>query len=174
VVGVLPTAEEADPERAETAPVDGARQALQRAARLDADRTGAVCGVGEYVDELQLFVARAPRDVGRSDAQLLQPPVHPRHEEEVAGAGLDRAGAGEEQVGDGVSDGADAQLVDRRLGAEQVDEVEGAAAVGFGAVEPAERGRHADSLDRGIAAPASRRAARDATRRAAAVAEAAL
>ena len=95
--------------------------------------------------------ARASNGV-RCHLLALEPLVDPGHEEEIAGAGLDGARAGEEEVRESVANGAQAELVPGVPLPELVDQVEGGTAVVLGVVQPGEGGRRGDGGWHGMAA----------------------
>jgi hypothetical protein len=76
-------------------------------------------------------------------------PVNPRYEQQVAGASLDGAGRREQQIGEGVADSADPQLVARVLLIKERDDFGHFAAIFFRKVHPAEHRRHKAPPQRG-------------------------
>ena len=75
---------------------------------------------------------------GTTDASTLEIQVHPGHQQEVLGSGLDGARPRREQLRKRIAHRSDAQLVARFGLLEETDDIERAAAFAFGVVEPGE------------------------------------
>jgi len=80
-------------------------------------------------------VSRAAQ-VRRAYSLSLQ--VAPGHQQEVLGARLHGAGAGEHEVGEGIAHDADAELIPCVPLPEGVDELQGAAAILLARIKPGE------------------------------------
>src|SRR5512137_3006984 len=87
-------------------PVDVAGQPLQVFLGLFTNDASLIIGFEQGVDQFDLIGARALFDLLRGDTPILQVPIDPRHEEEIARARLDGAGTWEEQVGESIAHAA--------------------------------------------------------------------
>lgn len=76
----------------------------------------------------------------------LEPQEGPRHEQEVAGPGLDRAGPRKEEIRKAVTDGCQPEFVDCRGLPEEVDDAERSAPVPLRVVKPGQRRHHLTAL----------------------------
>jgi hypothetical protein len=94
------------------------------------------------MDQANLVAARKPFDVGGQRAAAFELLVNPGDEQEIAGPGLDCAGCREQQVGKGVTNAAEPQLVARVLFGEEGDNVGHLAAVILRKIDPREHRRH--------------------------------
>jgi hypothetical protein len=98
--------------------------------------------------------SREPPDAKLAEARPVnatrQSRPNPRYEQEVAGADLDGAGRQEDQIGEGVPDAAEPQLVARILLAKERDDFGHFAVVFLCKVYPAEHRRHKRSPTRSL------------------------
>ena len=112
-VAIRGSLKEPDAPAPESLPVDGVGQTLEVLAGLDADHALA-CTLSarlQALHEAPLEFAGVPVCPVRGHLLAFELSVQPRDEQEVAGAGLDGAGPGEEVLRHGVPDRADAELV---------------------------------------------------------------
>lgn len=99
-----------DPPTSEPAPVDVAGKPLQLRPGRAAEHPFLV-GRDEWLDEGHLAPPGLGPEAARRDLLLLEIPVGPGHEEELSEASLDRAPPREQQIGQGVTDPPDAELI---------------------------------------------------------------
>jgi len=146
VVLLLRSREAADSPGGKAVPVDGAWEALELLPRLNADHALALAALGQDLDESHFLPSGLPGDFLTADPLLLETQVDPGDEQEVAGACLNGARPREHEVGKGVADDADAELVHGLVLAKEVDDVEHPPPLVLGVVQPGDVGHDSGPL----------------------------
>ncbi len=122
--------------------VDAAGEPLNVLAGVAADHSRTGIAFNECFDKSGFTSAGLVIDLVKGEVLFFELPVDPGDKEEVAGAGLNGTGTGEEFVGEGVTDTADAEFITRIVFIEQVDDCECFTPFTIGVIEPGELGGH--------------------------------
>src|SRR3954466_2668119 len=138
VVAVLGAVKQADAEALHSSPVDAARQPLQSSSSPPTDDTFGLPSLEKALDQLEFFSPCLGGDLRRRHLLPFHSLIQPRNKQVVAAAGHQVACAWKENVRHRVADGSQTELVNRALLPEQIDNVQNAAALPFGLLNPAQ------------------------------------
>ncbi len=125
-------------QHAQPLPINIAGQALQFVLCLSANDTFGLTSSEQGTNQRGFLAAGSVGDSERVGAAVFQVQINPRNKEEIAGAGLNGAGAREEQVGQRVAYRTNTQFIAGVTLAKEFHHIEHCATFAFGVIQPGE------------------------------------